>query len=234
MIPATESAACKALIAQLPTMATWCVECWMGRVCVILDAWQGEPEPEPPPRFGCPSCEVVLGPCVDSAGIYVGALRHPAHSFWEWAPDPMREAIARAGIGGGPSCPSACTCFYDGSVWLGDLAVVLRTELDASRLGATWTSFLDESSVKMREALIGMFERSVRSGYARCSPLVPGPRVLPAQLGAVRVDPQLVHLVRAIFGVHVDWLARGPEDPVLVFDADRPLAALGPLREKQA
>jgi hypothetical protein len=243
----TESAACKALIAKLPTVPIVCKECWIGRVCVILDAWQGEPEPEPPPRFGCPRCEVVLGPCVDSAGIYVGALRHPAHSFWEWAPESMREPIARAGIGGGPSYPSAFACFYDGGVWIGDQTVVLRTELDESRLGATWnamgvpsdvlsdagTSLRDERSATMREALIGMFERSVRTGYARCSPLLPGASGIPVQIGAVRVDPQLVHLVRALFGEHVDWLARGPKDSVLVFDADRPLAALGPLKETQ-
>lgn len=239
-----ESAACKALIAQLPTEGTLCLACWVPRVCVILDGWLGPPQPEPPPRFGCPRCEVVLGPCVDPSGIYRGALRHPAHSWWAWAPESIRAAIAKAGVGGGEGYPSAFTCFYDGAVWVGDQAVVLRTELDESRLAATWEAMgvpshvaadagplRDETSARMREALSGLFERWVRSGYARCSPRVAGPSAGDMQLGTARVEAQLVDLVCAIFGDHVNWLARGPQDPVLVFQGGRPLAALRPLME---
>jgi hypothetical protein len=239
-----ESAACKARIADLPTEGTLCLECWLPRVCVILDGWMGPPEPEPPPRFGCPRCEVVLGPCLDPAGIYAGALRHPAHSWWAWAPESIREAIAKAGIGSGEGYPSAFTCCYDGALWVGDQAVVVRTELDESQLAATWDAMgvpshvaadagplRDETSAKMHEALSGLFERSVRSGYARCSPIVAGPGAGDVQLGTARVDAQLVDLVCAIFGDRVNWLARSPQDPVLVFDAGKPLAAIRLLME---
>jgi len=228
---------------KLPLEPSACSVCGKERVPCLLSS-----SVVPQPRWGCGDHEVVLLTQA-SATEWIAALRSIEDPWWERLPFPLREPAIRAGFGEHTlRWPLVVATAYEGSIWIGDRAMWVRSGEPAEDLSTRWDALhvattertWDGKSLRDDRARRGFdqLERTFVEPDYMAAELRPVQGLLPwdrglVEIGAATASASRVAMVHAIHGEDVFWEAREPRDPLRALDEKHvPVAMVMPMARR--